>query len=120
MTRSGPSGAAVTAWVRTKACAFLESRGYVLSSEFEWKIPDGHAVTDDELEAGAFLVDEWDFGGFYRTERDGTVAHVFDSIKHVYDQIEVDPSAFARLSAALPRASWWRRLWAWLDRMANK
>lgn len=46
------------------AIALLESRGYVLTPEWLWQIPDGHTPTIDERSAAQYLIDEWDYGGF--------------------------------------------------------
>lgn len=47
------------------AIAELKQRGYVLTPQWEWKLPNPeHEPTDDELFWIGFLVDEWDFGGW--------------------------------------------------------
>lgn len=43
----------------------LESRGYVLTDCWEWRLPNPeHEPTDEELFWLGFLVDEWDYGGW--------------------------------------------------------
>lgn len=51
----------------SEAINFLQEQGYVLTEEFEWKLPPGrreHGIepTEEEWSAIAFLIDEWDFG----------------------------------------------------------
>jgi hypothetical protein len=47
--------------------SFLEKRGFVLTSAFEWRLPPGvktwAELTTDEQNCICFLCDEWDFGG---------------------------------------------------------
>ena len=42
---------------------FLELRGYELLKSWNWRVPENHTPTDDELSAVAYLCDEWDYGG---------------------------------------------------------
>ena len=50
-----------------KALAFLKTRGWVLTLQYEWVPPTpSHVATKDELGAIWFLIDEWDFGGIAR------------------------------------------------------
>jgi hypothetical protein len=47
-----------------KAMGYLQSRGFVLTKGWEWKKPrKNYQLTDDEVEAICFLIQEWDFGG---------------------------------------------------------
>lgn len=48
-----------------KAIAYLEERGYRLTTDWNWWIPWTIAYpTDKDFDAAQFLVDEWDFGWF--------------------------------------------------------
>lgn len=48
------------------ACAYLEARGYLLTKDYCWIKPSRKYVpTPYELEAIAFLIDEWDWGAIY-------------------------------------------------------
>lgn len=44
----------------------LETRGYRLTDGWDWKAPQGHEPTEEELFWLGFLVDEWDFGWLVR------------------------------------------------------
>jgi hypothetical protein len=53
-----------------KAEAFLEERGWVLTRQWQWVPPTlGYYASDEEHEAIAFLIDEWDYGGIVRGPR---------------------------------------------------
>ena len=43
---------------------WLEQQGLRMTRDWHWLPPEGRAVTDEEMRAVCFLVDEWDFGGF--------------------------------------------------------
>lgn len=49
-----------------EAMDHLQRRGYVLTPEYLWLIPEDAILSDDDVSAATFLVDEWDFGGFVR------------------------------------------------------
>jgi len=49
-----------------KACDYLEAAGYKLTKQWNWLIPEGHYVTEQEADAAQFLVDEWDWGWFVK------------------------------------------------------
>lgn len=50
-----------------KAIKYLKSRGYLQTSKWNWLIPiKDDSPSNDDLEAAAFLVDEWDWGWFVR------------------------------------------------------
>lgn len=43
--------------------AFLKSRGYRLSSNWLWTLPEpDHSITEKEALCLRFLVEEWDYG----------------------------------------------------------
>lgn len=43
--------------------AFLESRGYVLTRGWEWRLPvPAHTLRDEEILCIKFLMQEWDYG----------------------------------------------------------
>lgn len=46
-----------------KAIAYLESRGFKLTENFEWEQPAGHTYTEEDDSALAYLIYEWDYGG---------------------------------------------------------
>lgn len=47
-----------------KAINYLESKGYILTRNCLWKLPNkNHKITQEEYTALCFLIDEWDFGG---------------------------------------------------------
>jgi hypothetical protein len=48
------------------AQAELERRGYQLTRGYDWRPPEGHEPTEDELFWIGFLVDEWDYGWIRR------------------------------------------------------
>lgn len=56
-----------------KAEDFLKERGYKLTRQWLWEKPTpAHTPTDEELEAMAFLIQEWDYGGLVeQTEEPG-------------------------------------------------
>lgn len=44
---------------------FLQSRGYVLERDWIWKLPTpSHTIRNEEYKCMAFLIDEWDYGGY--------------------------------------------------------
>lgn len=45
------------------ACEYLEQRGYKLTTDYRWRVPEGHTPTDEEAEAVTYLILEWDYGG---------------------------------------------------------
>lgn len=47
----------------TKAIEHLEARGYVLTRDFRWVVPEGLSPSEDDLSAISFLIQEWDYGG---------------------------------------------------------
>ena len=47
-----------------KACNYLETAGFKLTRQWNWLIPKGHMITEQEAYAAQFLVDEWDWGWF--------------------------------------------------------
>lgn len=54
-------GDAISEW---GPMAFLESRGYTMTQQWEWKKPTpSHTISNDEWECISFLIHEWDFGG---------------------------------------------------------
>ena len=58
----GPDGI-----VEGKAIKYLEDHGYKLQKNWFWKLPTpNHQITDSELQAIGFLIDEQDFGGVVR------------------------------------------------------
>lgn len=47
-----------------KAEGYLQSRGYRLTKDWFWIKPShDHVMTDEEVEAIIFLIEEWDYGG---------------------------------------------------------
>ena len=47
----------------SKARTYLAQRGFRLTESWEWIPPKGQEVTDEDLSAIDFMVQEWDFGG---------------------------------------------------------
>jgi hypothetical protein len=46
------------------ACKYLTAKGYVEARNGFWQKPTpDHRITEDELKAIWYLVEEWDFGG---------------------------------------------------------
>ena len=45
------------------AMNYLYAVGWELTRDWYWKPPPRHKITDQELSAIGFLIDEWDFGG---------------------------------------------------------
>lgn len=46
------------------AIEHLERAGYKLTRTWEWERPEGMIPTERDASAVAYLIDEWDFGGF--------------------------------------------------------
>lgn len=46
------------------AIEFLRERGYVLHEDWTWTT-ESNTQTDEELDAIAYLIEEYDFGGLY-------------------------------------------------------
>jgi hypothetical protein len=58
------------------ATKHLEDRGYMLTSEWTWWKPPSLRLSEDDLSAIGYLIDEWDYGGLcadsrYNDIRDG-------------------------------------------------
>jgi hypothetical protein len=56
------------------AVQFLEDRGYVLTCDLDWMVPDGRHPTEAELGAICFLYDNHEFGGFHGVKESDTVS----------------------------------------------
>jgi len=50
------------------ATKYLQERGYALTKDWYWVIPPRHKPTKKEIDAVAYLCDEWDFGGMIKLE----------------------------------------------------
>ena len=50
------------------AQAHLRARGYVLTRRWDWWIPFGRELSDEDESAIRYLMLEWDFGGAVREE----------------------------------------------------
>lgn len=59
----GPSNDREPLMQDVSAVNFLKARGWVLTPQWCWKMPEGHEPTSDELLCVQYLIEEWDFGG---------------------------------------------------------
>lgn len=51
-----------------QAIKYLEDAGYSLTFDWCWIRPQGRWPTKREIDAVAYLVEEWDFGGMRKAE----------------------------------------------------
>lgn len=65
MPQASPELAAEWPGWDQQAMAHLFARGYRLHRDYSWSPPHhpDHVVTDRDLSAIAYLIDEWDYGG---------------------------------------------------------
>ena len=63
MPQTSPERAARWPGGDAEAIAFLNHRGYVLEHDGTWRMKKVGEADDREMDAIAYLIEEWDFGG---------------------------------------------------------
>ena len=50
------------------AIDYLQKRGFILRKDWQWFKPKSVVITDEDMSAIMYLIQEWDFGGLIDNE----------------------------------------------------
>lgn len=67
------------------AMGHLNLAGLYLTNGWQWQVPQGYKLTDDDWSAISFLVEEWDFGGaIFACREDAALNSIEPDRAHYY------------------------------------